>query len=87
MAEKARNLSTSVNGWQALVGFGDHTYFKGDYFLKAAAATVGYLANDAEEASYRCVGLPFWRTKIASRIASYPWSNLPMYLSAHSLAT
>lgn len=52
MAEKARNLSQSQNGWQALSGFGDRAYFKGDYFLKAAAATVGYLANDAIEATY-----------------------------------
>lgn len=52
MAEKARKLSQSVNGWQALVGFGPRSYFKGDYFLKAAAATVGYLANDQEEAYY-----------------------------------
>jgi len=52
MAQKARNLSQSLNGWQALSGFGDRAYFKGDYFLKAAAATVGYLANDAEEATY-----------------------------------
>jgi hypothetical protein len=52
MAEKARNLSPSVNGWRSLTGFGNREYFKGDYFLKAAAATVGYLANDPEEASY-----------------------------------
>lgn len=52
MAEKSLNLSPSVNGWRALSGFGDRAYFKGDYFLKAAAATVGYLANDPEEASY-----------------------------------
>ncbi len=52
MAEKSLNLSPSVNGWRSLTGFGDRAYFKGDYFLKAAAATVGYLANDPEEASY-----------------------------------
>jgi hypothetical protein len=52
MAEKARNLSPSVNGWKNLTGFGNRAYFKGDYFLKASAATVGYLANDPEEATY-----------------------------------
>ena len=52
MAQKARNLSPSQNGWRSLTGFGDRVYFKGDYFLKAAAATVGYLANDPIEASY-----------------------------------
>ena len=52
MAKKARNLSPDINGWRSLTGFGDRAYFKGDYFLKAAAATVGYLANDPVEASY-----------------------------------
>jgi len=52
MAERARNLSQSVNGWQSLAGFGPRSYFHGDYLLKAAAATVGYLANDREEADY-----------------------------------
>ncbi len=55
MADRARQLSESVNGWQSLVGFGPRSYFEGDYFLKAAAATVGYLANDQEEAFYPVV--------------------------------
>jgi len=52
MSERARTLSETVNGWQALSGFGDRDYFKGDLLLKAAAATVGYGANDPIEAYY-----------------------------------
>ncbi len=29
----------------------------------------------------------FWRARMLSRIASYPWSNFPLYLSDHSLKT
>ena len=29
----------------------------------------------------------FWRAKISSRSLSQPWSNLPLYLSAHCAAT
>ena len=29
----------------------------------------------------------FWRARVSSRSLSQPWSNLPLYLSAHSLGT
>ncbi len=29
----------------------------------------------------------FWRAKLSSRRASQPWSNLPLYLSDHSIGT
>ena len=46
-----------INGWRIGSFFGDRTFYKGDWLLRAAAAKVGIYGNDAAEATY-----PYTRT-------------------------
>ena len=52
IAQKAGNLSETVDGWQGLSVFGDRDFYDGDYLLRAAAAMAGWGGNDAIEAYY-----------------------------------
>ncbi len=50
--EAAKNIGTRINGWSVGAGFGNETFFNGDWLLRAAAAQAGIYGNDAEEAMY-----------------------------------
>ena len=57
----------------------------GHALLPSALCSSAYgLIGDSSACS---VTIPsfFWRSNTCSRYASYPMSNLPLYLSAHSL--
>ncbi len=41
-----------VNGWRVAAPFGDASFYKGDWLLRAAAARAGIYGNDAAEAMY-----------------------------------
>ena len=47
----------NVNGWSIGSFFGDRTFYKGDWLMRAGAAKVGIYGNDAVEATY-----PYTRT-------------------------
>ena len=49
---RAKELGKDVNGWRIGAAFGDRSFYKGDYLLRAAAAVMGLYGNDAEEALY-----------------------------------
>jgi hypothetical protein len=49
---RAKALGREVNGWRVGAAFGDRSFYKGDYLLRAAAAVMGLYGNDAEEALY-----------------------------------
>jgi hypothetical protein len=49
-----------VNGWNIGAFFGDRAFYKGDWLLRAGAASYGLYGNDAMEATY-----PFARTDAA----------------------
>ena len=50
--EKAATLSKKENGWQKVSAFGDRSFYKGDWTLRAAAAMAGIFGNDPVEALY-----------------------------------
>ncbi len=50
--EKAANLGKDINGWRVGASFGDRSFYKGDWLLRAAAAKAGIYGNAAEEAMY-----------------------------------
>ena len=57
VSEHVVELGKSINGWRVGSGFGDRTYYNGDWLLRAAAARAGIYGNDAIEAMY-----PFTKT-------------------------
>ncbi len=51
--EKRRDdIGKNINGWLIGAAFGDRSFYKGDYLLRAAAALAGIYGNNAEEAMY-----------------------------------
>ncbi len=52
IADRAKHLGRTVNGWTASDAFGDRVFFGGDYLLRAAGAMAGWGGNDRAEASY-----------------------------------
>jgi hypothetical protein len=50
--EKVKNIGKEINGWALGSVFGDRAFYKGDWFLRAAAAKAGIYGNDAAEAAY-----------------------------------
>ncbi|MFO0880001.1 MAG: DUF1254 domain-containing protein [Gemmataceae bacterium] len=50
--KQAAALGKDENGWRVGSSFGDRTFFKGDWTLRAAAAMAGIYGNDAVEALY-----------------------------------
>ena len=50
--EKVATLGRDINGWRVGSAFGDRSFYKGDWLLRAAAARAGIYGNDAEEAMY-----------------------------------
>ncbi len=51
--EKQRdNIGKTINGWAVGSAFGDRSFYKGDWLLRAAAADAGIYGNDAVEAMY-----------------------------------
>ena len=51
--EKKRDeIGTTINGWAVGSAFGDRSFYKGDFLLRAAAALAGIYGNDAVEAMY-----------------------------------
>ena len=42
----------NINGWNIGSFFGDRTFYKGDWLMRAGAAKVGIYGNDAVEATY-----------------------------------
>ncbi len=51
--EKARDaIGKTINGWAVGSAFGDRSFYKGDFLLRAAAALAGIYGNDAVEAMY-----------------------------------
>lgn len=50
--KKVPELGKSENGWRVGSAFGDRSFFKGDWTLRAAAAMAGIYGNDAVEALY-----------------------------------
>jgi hypothetical protein len=50
--KQVAELGKDENGWQVGSAFGDRTFFKGDWTLRAAAAMAGIYGNDAVEALY-----------------------------------
>jgi hypothetical protein len=47
----------NINGWNVGAFFGDQTFYKGDWLMRAGAAKAGLYGNDATEATY-----PYTRT-------------------------
>lgn len=45
-------IGTLVNGWHIGSAFGDRSFYKGDFLLRAGAALAGVFGNDAVEATY-----------------------------------
>ena len=52
----------NVNGWNVGSFFGDRSFYKGDWLMRAAAAKGGIYGNDAVEAVY-----PFTRTDVTGQ--------------------
>jgi hypothetical protein len=50
--ERISTLGKDENGWRVGASFGDRTFYKGDWLLRAAAAMAALYGNDAEEALY-----------------------------------
>ncbi|MFO1393959.1 MAG: DUF1254 domain-containing protein [Steroidobacteraceae bacterium] len=48
----ASSIGKEINGWHVGSAFGDRTFYKGDWLLRAAAAKAGIYGNNAEEAMY-----------------------------------
>lgn len=49
---KVAGLGKEVNGWRIGSAFGDRTFYKGDWTLRAAAAMAGIYGNNVDEALY-----------------------------------
>jgi len=50
--QKVETIGKNINGWKVGAAFGDASFFKGDWLLRAAAAKAGIYGNDAAEAMY-----------------------------------
>lgn len=50
--KRVETAGKDENGWRVGFAFGDRTFFKGDWTLRAAAAMAGIYGNDAAEALY-----------------------------------
>ncbi len=50
--KRVETAGKDENGWRVGFAFGDRTFFKGDWTLRAAAAMAGIYGNDAVEALY-----------------------------------
>jgi hypothetical protein len=50
--QKVETIGKNVNGWKVGAAFGNASFFKGDWLLRAAAAKAGIYGNDAAEAMY-----------------------------------
>ena len=50
--QKVETVGKNVNGWKVGAAFGDASFYKGDWLLRAAAAKAGIYGNDAVEAMY-----------------------------------
>jgi hypothetical protein len=50
--EKVATIGKEINGWRIGSGFGDRSYYSGNWILRAAAAKAGIYGNDAAEAMY-----------------------------------
>ncbi|AOS95646.1 hypothetical protein AUP74_00171 [Microbulbifer aggregans] len=46
------NIGNKVNGWSISSAFGDQDFYRGNWPLRAAAASAGIYGNDAVEATY-----------------------------------
>nr|WP_255771776.1 DUF1254 domain-containing protein [Microbulbifer guangxiensis] len=46
------DIGNSVNGWSIGAAFGDQDFYRGNWLLRAAAASAGIYGNDAVEATY-----------------------------------
>jgi hypothetical protein len=52
ITKKVDNIGKDINGWRVAAAFGDRTFYRGDWLLRAAAAKAGIYGNDAVEAMY-----------------------------------
>jgi hypothetical protein len=50
--QKVETMGKDINGWKVGAAFGDASFFKGNWLLRAAAAKAGIDGNDAAEAMY-----------------------------------
>lgn len=50
--QRLANFGREMNGWRIGSAFGDRTFYKGDWTLRAAAAMGGIYGNNASEAIY-----------------------------------
>jgi hypothetical protein len=50
--QKVETVGKTINGWKVAAAFGDASFYKGDWLLRAAAAKAGIYGNDAAEAMY-----------------------------------
>jgi hypothetical protein len=50
--DKVASIGKLINGWHIGSAFGDRSFYKGDWLLRAAAARAGIYGNDAAEAMY-----------------------------------
>ena len=46
------DIGKNINGWLVGSGFGDRSFFRGNYLLRAAGTLAGIHGNSAEEAVY-----------------------------------
>src|SRR5262245_14735455 len=60
--ERVANLGKEINGWRLGSGFGDRSFYNGNWLLRAAAAKAGIYGNDAVEAVY-----PMSRTDVVGQ--------------------
>jgi hypothetical protein len=49
---KVETVGKKINGWSVASVFGDRSFYKGDWLLRAAGAAAGIYGNDAIEAMY-----------------------------------
>jgi hypothetical protein len=70
----------TVNGWKIGSFFGDQTFFKGDWLMRAAAAKGGLYGNDAVEATY-----PYTRTDAKGETLDGSKSNYTITFPAGQL--
>jgi len=70
----------NINGWSVGSFFGDRTFYKGDWLMRAAAAKSGVYGNDAAEAMY-----PFTRVTATGETIDASKRNYTLTLPAGQL--